>query len=71
MNHKISKIDLSNGSKKGLLIHIPDATVMTFEINFRAGDYLVDHQSGKLHIMEHILLGANNFIQNQEIFKQN
>ena len=69
MNHKISKIDLSNGSK-GLLIHIPDATVMTFEINFRAGDYLVDHQKWETpHLMEHILLGANELYPKSRDFQ--
>ncbi len=69
MNHKISKIDLSNGSK-GLLIQIPDATVMTFEINFRAGDYLVDHQKWETpHLMEHILLGANELYPKSRDFQ--
>jgi hypothetical protein len=41
MRHTVSEISLKNGSK-GLLIHIPDASVMTFDINFRAGEYLVE-----------------------------
>lgn len=59
MKHTVSKIDLLNGSK-GLLVNIPDATVMTFELNFRAGDYLVEHSKWETpHLMEHVLLGAN------------
>ena len=41
MKHIVTEITLKNGAK-GLLVHIPDASVMTFDINFRAGEYLVD-----------------------------
>lgn len=59
MKHTVHEISLPNGAK-GLLIHIPDASVMTFELNFRAGEYLVDRQKWETpHLMEHILLGAN------------
>lgn len=59
MKHSVSEIKLDNGSK-GLLVHIPDATVMTFEINFRAGEYLLERDKWETaHLMEHILLGAN------------
>ena len=41
-------------------MHIPDATVVTYEINFRAGEYLLDRDKWETaHIMEHVLLGAN------------
>jgi len=59
MKHKVYELVLPNGAK-GLLIHVPDATVMSFDINFRAGDYLT--KPGKwetAHLMEHVLLGAN------------
>lgn len=59
MKHTVSEIILDNGSK-GLLVHIPDASVMTFEINFRAGEYLLERKKWETaHLMEHILLGAN------------
>lgn len=59
MKHTVSEIKLDNGTK-GLLVHIPDASVMTFEINFRAGEYLLDRNKWETaHLMEHILLGAN------------
>ncbi len=59
MRHTISEISLNNGAK-GLLIHIPSASVMTFDINFRAGEYLVDSKKWEVpHLMEHVLLGAN------------
>ena len=59
MKHSVSELTLPNGMR-GLVIHIPDAQVMTFELNFRAGEYLVeDHKWEVPHLMEHILLGAN------------
>lgn len=59
MKHTVSELSLANGLK-GLLIHIPDAQVMTFDLNFRAGEYLVDDKKWEVpHLMEHILLGAN------------
>lgn len=59
MKHTVFEIDLKNGAK-GLLIHIPGASVMTFDFNFRAGEYLVDRDKWETpHLMEHILLGAN------------
>lgn len=59
MKHTVSQVNLANGAK-GLLIDVPDATVMSFDINFRAGDYLVERQKWETpHLMEHVLLGAN------------
>jgi predicted Zn-dependent peptidase len=59
VRHTAQEISLKNGAK-GLLIHIPNASVMTFDINFRAGEYLVDPDKWEVaHLMEHVLLGAN------------
>lgn len=60
MKHSVDEIVLSNGAR-GLLVHIPDATVMDVYINFRAGEYLVSRRKWETpHLMEHILLGAND-----------
>lgn len=60
MKHSILEITCRNGLK-GLLVHIPDAQVMTFDLNFRAGEYLVEEKKWEVpHLMEHILLGAND-----------
>lgn len=60
MKHYVDEIILSNGAR-GLLVHIPDATVMDVYINFRAGEYLVNPKKWETpHLMEHILLGAND-----------
>lgn len=69
MKHRVSELELSNGAR-GLLVHIPDATVMTFDINFRAGDYLAPPEKWETaHLMEHMLLGANKLIPKARAFQ--
>lgn len=69
MKHSVTEITLPNGAK-GLLINVPDATVMTFEFNFRAGEYLVSrHKWETPHLMEHVLLGANELIPKARAFQ--
>ena len=69
MKHTVSEVELENGSK-GLLIDVPDATVMSFEFNFRAGEYLVERDIWEApHIMEHLLLGANETIPKARTFQ--
>jgi predicted Zn-dependent peptidase len=69
MKHTVSEVTLKNGAK-GLLIHVPDASVMTFDINFRAGEYLVEPKKWEVpHLMEHVLLGANEFIPKARDFQ--
>jgi predicted Zn-dependent peptidase len=69
MKHTVSEISLRNGVK-GLLVNIPDATVMTMEINFRAGEYLVPKKKMEVpHLMEHLLLGANELIPRARDFQ--
>lgn len=59
MKHSVSELELDNGAK-GLLIHVPDATVMNFYISFRAGDYLAPKEKWETpHLMEHLILDAN------------
>ena len=69
MKHTVSELKLANGSR-GLLINVPDASVMTFEFNFRAGEYLVAHNKWETpHLMEHLLLGANKLIPKSRAFQ--
>jgi predicted Zn-dependent peptidase len=69
MKHTVRELVLENGAK-GLLIHVPDASVMTFEIDFRAGDYLVPEKKWETpHLMEHILLGANKRYPKARLFQ--
>jgi predicted Zn-dependent peptidase len=69
LKHSVSELILDNGAK-GLLVHVPTANVMTMEINFRAGEYLVDEKKWEVpHIMEHVLLGANERIPRARDFQ--
>lgn len=69
MKHTLTEINLPN-SAKGLLIHVPNASVMTFEFNFRAGEYLVERKLWETpHIMEHMLLGANELVPKSRTFQ--
>ncbi len=62
MKHTVKELALKNGAK-GLVINVPDALVMTFNLNFRAGEYLVSKNKWEIpHLMEHVLLGANELI---------
>jgi len=69
MKHTVSELVLKNGAR-GLLVHVPDASVMSFELNFRAGEYLVDEKKWETpHLMEHILLGANESFPKARLFQ--
>ncbi len=69
MKHVVTELKLRNGAR-GLLIHIPDASVMSFEFNFRAGEYLVDPEKWETpHLMEHMLLGANERYPKSRLFQ--
>lgn len=69
MRHTVTEIELKNGAK-GLMVHIPSASVMTFDVNFRAGEYLVDPAKWEVpHLMEHVLLGANELIPRARDFQ--
>lgn len=69
MKHTVTEVSLKNGAK-GLLIHVPDASVMSFELNFRAGEYLVKEDKWETpHLMEHILLGANTRYPKARLFQ--
>lgn len=69
MKHVVTEVTLKNGAK-GLLIHIPDASVMSFEFNFRAGEYLVAPEKWETpHLMEHMLLGANERYPKSRLFQ--
>lgn len=60
MKHTIREVVLENGLK-GLVITIPNAPVVSLEISFRAGEFLLSRQKWETaHIMEHLMLGANN-----------
>lgn len=69
MKHSVTELKLPNGAR-GLLIHVPDAMVTTYEINFRAGEYLVKKEKWETpHLMEHVLLGANQQVRKARAFQ--
>lgn len=69
MKHVVSELVLENGAR-GLLVHVPEATVMSIQVNFRAGEYLVERDKWETpHIMEHMLLGANKHIPKARAFQ--
>lgn len=75
MKHTVELVELKNGAK-GLLIIVPDASVTSFDFNFRAGDYLAPIDKwDTAHIMEHMVLGANKrYASSSEfskVFEQN
>ncbi len=69
MKHTVTEIKLKHGTK-GILVDIPDASVMAFDFNFRAGEYLASERT-KIevpHVMEHLSLGANKRIRSSRAF---
>lgn len=69
MKHSAEEVVLANGSR-GLLIHVPNATVISYDFEFRAGhDYAAsDDLYETPHIMEHMVLGANEQYRNARQF---
>lgn len=69
MRHVTQEVTLKNGAK-GLFVHVPGASVMSLEINFRAGDFLCPPDKWETaHLMEHLLLGANEQIPRARAFQ--
>jgi predicted Zn-dependent peptidase len=60
MQHDVIEVSLANGIK-GLFVHAPNVPVMSFDFNFRAGDYYVDdvNKWEAAHVMEHMVPQAN------------
>jgi predicted Zn-dependent peptidase len=70
MKHTVEEIRLKNGAR-GLLIDVPDATTMSMQFQFRAGDRYA--KSKKIeqvaHIMEHMAFGANALFKTESEFE--
>ncbi len=60
MHHTVEEVRLKNGAQ-GLLIDVPEATVMSMQFHFRAGNRYARHADIEqvAHIMEHMAFGAN------------
>lgn len=69
MHHTVREVSLKNGVK-GLLINVPQATVMSFDFNLRAGFYLAPEGKWETpHIMEHLMVGANKQYRKSRLFE--
>ncbi|MBI2589323.1 insulinase family protein [Candidatus Saccharibacteria bacterium] len=69
MKHNVSEVQLKNGAR-GLLIDIPGTSVTSYELNFRAGEFLVPYKKWETaHILEHMVsAGANEKYPNRNLF---
>lgn len=70
MRHTVEEVRLKNGAR-GLLIDVPGATVMSFQLQFRAGNRYVANQDiyETAHIMEHMAFGANALFKSEHEFE--
>ncbi len=70
MKHNVEEIRLKNGAR-GLLIDIPDATTMSMQFHFRAGNrYAKSKEIEQVaHIMEHMAFGANARFKSESDFE--
>ena len=70
MKHTVEEGRLKNGAR-GLLIDVPNATVMSFQFQFRAGNRYVKSKDiyETAHIMEHMAFGANARFKNEHDFE--
>ena len=71
MKHTVEEIKLKNGVR-GLLIDVPDATVMSSQFHFRAGNrYVHDKEIYETaHVMEHMAFGANEKFRSEHAYEQ-
>lgn len=69
MKHSVSEVQLKNGAQ-GLLIDVPGASVTSYELNFRAGEFLVPRKKWETpHILEHMVsAGANEQYPDRNLF---
>ncbi len=70
MRHVVKEIKLKSGAR-GLLIDVPDASVMSFQFNFRAGNRFVKKPEiyETAHLMEHMAFGANDRFKDEHAFE--
>lgn len=70
MHHTVEEVQLKNGAR-GLLIDVPDATVMSMQFHFRAGNRFAKSPDIEqvAHIMEHMAFGANARFKREHDFE--
>ena len=69
MKHTTRQVVLKNGLK-GLVIHTPGTSVVSIEVSFRAGEFLLERSKWETaHLMEHLMLGANSYFKTARAFQ--
>lgn len=70
MDHEVEEIRLKNGAR-GLLIEVPNATTMSMQFQFRAGNRYAKSKDIEqvAHIMEHMAFGANTRYKTENEFE--
>jgi predicted Zn-dependent peptidase len=70
MKHTVEEVKLKNGAR-GLLVDVADATVMSFQFQFRAGNRYVASKNvyETAHVMEHMAFGANARFKDEHEFE--
>ena len=70
MKHSVEEVELKNGAK-GLLIDIPNASVMTTRVHFRGGmRYAKSPEVYEIaHVVEHLSFGANSSYKNERDYE--
>lgn len=71
LKHSVEEIQLKNGAK-GLLIDIPDSTVVAYDVHFRAGNYYAPSLEVQqtAHLLEHMVFGSTKSYPSIEAFSQ-
>jgi predicted Zn-dependent peptidase len=60
LKHKVEHVKLDSGLQ-GLIIDTPKTGVVVAEVSFRAGEFMLPKDKWETaHLLEHVLLGANN-----------
>ncbi len=70
LKHTVEEIILANGVK-GILIDVPDSTVVAYDVHFRAGyDYTEPSIQQSAHLLEHMAFGVSEGFETAESFSQ-
>ena len=70
MKHSVEEVKLKNGAE-GLLIDIPNASVMTTRVHFRGGMRYAKNPSVYeiAHVVEHLSFGANAKYKDEKAYE--
>lgn len=71
LTHTVHEVKLPSGAR-GLIVSVPNSTVMSYTINFRAGNDYAKHPEihQVAHLMEHMAFGPNEKFATMEAFSQ-